>query len=390
TAAARPPALNQHPKYRQRPWTDADEAEQEQVRAGRSMPPPSAVASSTVTATPSTEIAVLKLTPASELYEASTTRPDYRVDPYVVDGHTSLLVSPPKAGKSTLVAHIIATMANGGGSLVGPIAPAKVLMLTEESRTLWAIRCKKLGIVAGVDFVFRWDVVGLPWSRVAVALAYAAREHGHHLVIVDTLNRFAGIDNENDPGLVTAAMKSLDAIIDVGKGVLAIHHTRKAGGSHGAGVRGSGAFVGCADIIIELNRIKGRPRHRRLTCLSRFDEVPPATIELSADGLSYTSPDNKIIVRRAVIDAVLTERPGLTRQEILDHWPKAKGSKPPSGAIVKLDLLAGVQESRYRTEGGGQRPGDAYRYYMSGQTPQPKRLVGVVQSPESEEKRVDN
>lgn len=371
TAAPMRTTLNQHAKYPQRPWTDADEVEQEKVWADRSMPKVPASVSSTVAATPFAA-GVLLLTPAATLYEADDVHIDYLWELYVAPSSRSLLSAPPKGGKTTLLRHLIANMANGGGYLAGRIEKAKILVLTEEPKKLWCLSCKALGIRDNVDFVFRQNVLGLPWATVATELGHAALKHGHDLVIVDTITYFAGIENENDAAQVTAAMKLLDAVTDLGKAVLLTHHKRKADGSHGAAVRGSGAFAGCVDVILELDRVKGLPRRRRLTCLSRLDEVPPATIELSADGQSYKAVGDSLAARRAIIDALLRESPGLTQKEILDSWPDAEAALKPGRDTLKLDLASGTQEGRYRTEGTGKGPGAAYRYFLNGEIPNPR------------------
>jgi len=108
------------------------------------------------------------------------------------------------------------------------------------------------------------------------------------LVIIDTLSRHWGIEDENDNAKVE---RVLDPIIALARTTTAafclVHHTRKSGGTGGVAARGGGALAGAVDIVVELTRFakSDTSSKRRLDCYSRWDETPSKlVIELGDDG----------------------------------------------------------------------------------------------------------
>jgi hypothetical protein len=72
-----------------------------------------------------------------------------------------------------------------------------------------------------------------------------------------------------------------------GLAVVVLRHDRKSGGDVGDSGRGSSAFSGAVDVVLQLSRPEGqsRPGVRALKSLSRFDETPETlVIELTEAG----------------------------------------------------------------------------------------------------------
>ncbi len=333
----------------------------------------------------------LPLTSVVELLEdADAAEVPYLWHPYVALGARTLLTGQPKAGKTELLSHVIAAMANGGGDIAGDIRPANVLVVSEEPRSLWRARARRLSIRQNLQLVFRFDVLNVRWLELVEQIAEAVQEHGFDVVVVDTFSYFAELKDENDAAQVTQAIKALDVLSELGVAVVLIHHKRKSEGAHGTGIRGSSAFAGCADMTLELDWAAGR--RRRLSCVSRFEETPAALLELSADRLTYTAVGHDPAIRRAVIAGILAKALGSSPDQIRDQWPEQPPR--PSPRTLDMDLAAGVKEGRWIVEGAGER-GDPRRYSLApgfAQTPTP-RVQGALREstgfPEESDSRND-
>src|SRR5262249_3187179 len=96
-------------------------------------------------------------------------------------------------------------------------------------------------------------------------------------------------DAENAAGAVNEAMEPLQFAAAAGLAVLALSHQRKSGGEFGEAVRGSNAFTGAVDVVIELERpsrsLQLGGHARALRSVSRFSSTPEELFfELNDDG----------------------------------------------------------------------------------------------------------
>lgn len=76
--------------------------------------------------------------------------------------------------------------------------------------------------------------------------------------------------------------------------VVVVRHDRKSGGDVGDSARGSSAFGGAVDIVMQVQRNEGnsRPTIRVINALSRYDETPDQlVVELTEGG--YVSHGDK-------------------------------------------------------------------------------------------------
>src|SRR5271165_5891659 len=74
---------------------------------------------------------------------------------YLIAGNITLFTSQWKAGKTTLLANLLARMAHGGSLAGRSVAAGKAAVITEEAAGNWHNRCQKLGIGDHVSFYCR-------------------------------------------------------------------------------------------------------------------------------------------------------------------------------------------------------------------------------------------
>lgn len=288
---------------------------------------------------------------------------------YLAKGYTTLFSGIWKGGKSTMLAHLLKAMGEGG-ELGGAVAKGRALIVSEEGQGLWSGRRDDLGIGDHCEFICR-PFKGRPgdrgWLSFVDHLARLVAERRFGLVVFDTLPSMWCVQDENDAAKVLSALTPLNAITEAGAAVLLVHHPRKGDGGEGMAARGSGALPGFADVILELRRFapgERADRRRTLTAYSRFDDTPAdAVVELTDDG--YRSVGSRADARQtdrlaALADMLPTEGPGATVQELRAAWPDG-GIPKPGQRTVALDLKAGAVEGRWKASGTG-RKGDPLRY----------------------------
>lgn len=315
----------------------------------------------------------LRPIPASELGSGESV--DWIWFGYLAKGFITQLVGLWKAGKTTLLAHLLHA-AEGGGAIGGEVFPCKVLVVTEEGGALWARRRDDIGIADNAHFAVR-PFMGRPtrgeWEAYVRCITQKVKEKYYEVVVFDTWQTISPSDDENDAAKTIAALTPLYAILEAGAAILLMHHPKKGDAGEGQASRGSGAMTGFVDIIVELRRYEAEQaddRRRVLRTYSRFDETPrEVVIELREDG--YHSVGSKAEAkqedRMEVIDDVLAsaER-ALTPQEVLEGWPDG-GIPTPSKRTVQSDLAHGARTDRWRRTGAG-RKGDPYRYEFDSRT----------------------
>lgn len=296
--------------------------------------------------------------------------PDWVWEGYIARGHTSLLTGLWKAGKTTLLVHLLRDLEAGGG-LAGRVGGTRVLMISEESTGLWSCRRDELGIGDHVQVMcrpFTTRTEKLQWLDFTehVAGMVAQREIG--LVVFDTIGTLWPLADENDAIQVLDALLPLNQITQAGAGLLVVHHPRKSDAGEGRATRGSGAFPGHVDVILEFRRFdpsRGDDRRRLIKAFSRFDETPDEqVIELADHGYRVLGSKGDVgrEDRLAVIQGLLpAEPPGRTVEEILGDWTD---DPKPGERQLRGDLNEGTPGRWVRTGEG--KKGDPYRYHRKG------------------------
>lgn len=310
-----------------------------------------------------------------ELHEAGpAVPPTWLWEGYVAKGRVTLLSGFAKTGKSTLLSHVLRQMEHGG-ELITDIAPAKVLVVSEEHLDEWRERRDRLGLGPHITYLssrfgFKLDYEN--WLQLTKQIAIHCLAHGIELVIYDTFVGVSPAKNENDSSEIHAALAPLHVLKQTGDGVavLLIHHTGKGQGLRGQKGRGSSTFQGDVDINLEWTFYKHdqdwTDRRRVLAGNGRVasDIVAEMVLELDEDKNGYTIVGSGAELSRSgimeAVEGILIAGRGKssTKGKIasqLAHKPSAR----------KLDglLELGVEEGRWILSGEGRR-GSPFMYHI--------------------------
>jgi hypothetical protein len=294
---------------------------------------------------------------------------------YLAAGNITLLTSPPKCGKTTLLSVLLHHL-KAGGTLAGqPVRPGRAAVVTEESTAHWQARRQHLVLAEQVCFLcrpFRTKPSPEQWHQLLGHLLALDHAHDLDLIVLDPLSAFLPGRGENHAGTMLETLLPLQRLTERGLCVLLLHHPSKDEAALGLSARGSGALAGFADILLELRRRRGAPagdRRRQLVGLSRHPETPPVQVlELNADGTDYAcvaeeEPDDDFSAGWWPIRLVLEDASGkLTRAQLLEQWPP--DFPRPSAVTLWRWLTRASAEGRVRTSGTG-RSSDPFRYWLA-------------------------
>jgi len=185
-----------------------------------------------------------------------------------------------RAGKTTFVAHLVRAVLDGRPFLERVTRRTRVVYLSEQPVASLRASFAPAGLVDREDLrILTWsEAAGRPWPEVVGAAIAACEQDGAGLLVVDTLPQWAGLrgESENDAGAALEAIAPLQAAAGRGLAVLVVRHDRKGGGEVGESARGSTAFGGAVDVILQLRRggQEERSTVRYLSALSRFPDTP--------------------------------------------------------------------------------------------------------------------
>jgi AAA domain/Bifunctional DNA primase/polymerase, N-terminal len=283
---------------------------------------------------------------------------------WVVDGmfarkRVTLYSALWKAGKTTLLAHLLRDLERDGQFCGRACKAARVLYVTEEEQGEWADRRDELGLADHIAFVERPFLAKPTWPEwfgFLAALGRTQERERFDLIVLDTLTNLWPVQDENKAPEVQAALMPLHGAI--GEAALAlVHHLRKADGAEGTASRGSGALLSFVDNIIELRRYSAGDRHdtrRVLTGYGRRKESnAELVVRLTDDG--YVAEGDRAEARQKDLaphlDALVpANEPGATFKDL------AAGLKERTEAGVRHEILRaalkqGVKEGRYVPHG---------------------------------------
>lgn len=307
---------------------------------------------------------------AAELCAMVPEDPEWIAKPYVVVGGITELTGQIKSGKSTLLGYMVKRLVDGGDFLGEQTNPGPVIYLTEQTPTTFREILERSHLSESNDLhILTWhDVRADKWPTVVQeAIDKAVREDAR-VLIIDTLPQFAGLrgDTENNAGDALEAILPVQAAAQAGLAVIIVRHDRKSGGEVGSSSRGSSAFGGAVDIILQLKKAEGnaRPTLRVLSALSRFDDTPQEiTVERDDHGeYVVLGPDQayeKNRIKQAISDlAPRTEAESLTVDDFWEQIPKSKRT------TVSNVLKSMTTEGLLRRNGKGSR-GDPFVFWVA-------------------------
>lgn len=281
---------------------------------------------------------------------------EWLVDSLLSADGLSLIVAPPKVGKSTLARCLSVATANGTEWLGRSVTQGPVIHLALEERTATVLS--------------HYDGLGAPDEGIHLLLGAAApppderldwlrdviEQTGARLVIVDPLQRWVKISDGNDYSTVTERLGPyIHLAHDLGVHICLVHHSRKGGGDRGDEVLGSTAFYAAADVVISLRVTGGR----RVFYAEGRDgvNVEKTVLTMSDTGLvtvagTKAQADRSDLARR--IFEWLEEREPVTKDEI------RRGVRADATKVVKA-LQQLVEDREIATTGRGVR-GDPILY----------------------------
>lgn len=260
---------------------------------------------------------------------------------WVAVAHITALVAKWKAGKTTLLHHLLCGRQHGG-DIAGAVTPGLTLVISEEHPTLWRMRSASKTIAEHVRFICLPLVTSIhEWIDFTAHVVGLVVRDSYSLVVYDTLPGIAPLQDENANSQMLAFLRPLLRLKDVGTGTLLITHPPKGHTGDDFNVRGASALMGFADQLMALKRPEGDPdsTQRILKCIGRLGEPLEQTIDLR-DG-EYITLGTKLDMqraqRRASLRAILpSEPPGITVEEMIAKWPA--GQKPPAERTLRRCL----------------------------------------------------
>lgn len=313
------------------PWSPADQDD--------NRPAPTRLQIHSSASTGRADECILQFRTAREVAAAVSPDVAWIAPPWVASGVITEIDGRIKAGgKTTWASYLCRSVVSGAPFMGQNTTRTSVVYLTEQPERSFREALRRAGLLDrdDVHILFWHQTVGVQWVDVVRNAVKYADQVGAGLLIVDTLGQFAGLrgDAENNAGDALAAIQPLqEAAALHNLGVLIVRHERKSGGEVGDSARGSSAFAGAVDIVIQIQRANGFARStiRILSSLSRFDETPDKlVINLTDDGYVALGSESAVAEQEA-------------REAILHAAPDS-----PDSALTTADLL-GATEGIKRT-----------------------------------------
>jgi hypothetical protein len=293
-------------------------------------------------------------------------------------GALTELAGKVKVGKSTWAAHAVKALTTGSHFLGQATEPCGVVWITEENpqssfREL-LVRCQledNLRVISSTEAKLN----GIKWQQLVREASDLAVEQGYGLLVVDNLSAISGIRDENAAGEAIAVIAPLQAAAQRDLAVLVLRHDRKLGGEVGESGRGSSAFAGAVDIVLDM-KLTNRGEEseaRELSSLSRFHATPRRVIIELVDGeyvLRGTVSNFELeLAEQEILSMLLyTEEDALTEKEIT--------SSVKSSRTTCQRALANLAASGSAIRAGAGKRGDPYRWYRRFSQPEPLYLEG--------------
>lgn len=275
--------------------------------------------------------------------------PEYRVDGLWPTGGRVLLSGPYKAGKSTLVGNVLASLVDGRpllGRKVRPVTGRVVLLDTElDPRAL-----RRWLRDQGIEHADRITVVPLRGKVAQLDLldprcraGWVERLAGAEAVVLDCLRPVLdalGLDENHDAGRYLVGYDALLANLDASEGVVLTHH-----GHANERARGDSRLLDWADAIWTMVRDADGQRYFRAA--GRDVDVPESALGYEeATRRLYLSGGDRTESRadrhvESVVELV-TAHPGLPASKIETYLAEEGVGRTDARAAMKLAVSRGV------------------------------------------------
>src|SRR5262249_1247153 len=266
----------------------------------------------------------------------------------IVKGWSHIIAGYPKAGKTELLARMIAEW------------DEQILYFTEEAESVWRTRVLNLPDCYRLNHV----TLCLGLGASPEAILKRIRVGSESVVVIDTIRSFLAFEDETDNSEVNRALTPfVKTTRDASKTILFIHHMRKTAGNYGQGITGAHAFLGTVDIGIELKLKQGQNNHRRISGQGRVIEIEEFLYEKLDDGrfiaLGAAKDVSFEIVKKRVAEVLNTE--WKSTREVRFALDKPKPS--PDQVLKALEALAkGKRVERDPPFSKGKAQGATYKW----------------------------
>jgi hypothetical protein len=308
----------------------------------------------------------LRFRTAKEVAAEVDERTEFYAEPICAAESITEMVAPPKKGKTTLLLAMIRSILEGTPFLGKRTAYAPVMVLTEQLDRSLRPQLGQASLLGRDDLTIfsRHLSIGLTWPAIVRETLAECEKRGCKILIVDTLPPFAGLrgDDENKSGSAFDALNPLLEAAASGLAVVVVRHERKAGGEVGESGRGSTAFTGFVDTVVQLRRPRGRhaPGVRELNFLSRFPEIPETLMIEYLDNQFIPRGTRTALRAAEAADTLLANAPegeshAKTLKELIGDAPVKKTTA--ERAVSYLCREGRLQKTRRRHKG---RDRDAY------------------------------
>ncbi len=305
---------------------------------------------------------------AREIAEATPEEVEWLITELVAIGAVTEVTAPIKTGKTEFLMRAVRAILDGRPFLSRDTLRTRVVYCPEQPAASLRAGLARAGLLDTDDLIMlSWSTTGgTDWPAIVAAAVGECERRGARLLVVDTLSRFASLQgtSENDAGAADEAMAPLQrAAAQAGLGVIVARHERKGGGPVEEAGRGSSAFGGAADILLNLRRPEGNQRKtiRVLRGLSRFDTVPDELmIELTEEGYVALGDRSALVAaetRRALLDLLPSDPDAALGTEELQESLKAPRT------TIQRELKDLVTEGLVARSGKG-RSGSPFRYHL--------------------------
>lgn len=305
---------------------------------------------------------------AREIALATPEDVEWLIEELVAVGALTELTAPIKTGKTEFLMRAVRALLDGAPFLSRATRRTPVVYCTEQPPSSLRAVLTRADLLERDDLaLLSWSsTTGTDWPEVVRAAVEECERRGARLLIIDTLSRFASLrgTSENDAGAADEAMAPLQqAAAQHGLGIITARHERKGGGPVEEAGRGSSAFGGAADILLNLRRPEGNQRRtvRMLRGLSRFDAVPDELmIELTEEGYVALG-DKSALVAAETRDALLECLPSDPDKAVrIDHLMEVTSAHRTT---IQRELTSLISEGLVARTGKG-RSGSPFAYHL--------------------------
>jgi hypothetical protein len=329
---------------------------------------------------------------AREFAQQTPAETPWVIEPFVpLGGITKIDGAPKKAGKTTLITHMVTAVLTGSNFLGKPTKQGPVVLLTEQGSTSFRESLARAGLLERDDLYIATyrDFAGVDWPQVVGDASALAGDVGAVLLVIDTIPACAGVrgDDENSAGRALEVMAPIQMGADTyNLGVVGSFHDKKGGGEVGESGRGSSAYAGAVDVILQVTRPGGNfsATIRKIEALSRFEATPTELyIDLTDAGyISLGSEDDVVsaALARALIEVLPDTEEAAKRidsvtdketEEVIERGlieELASQGIKVARSTLDAELKRWLKE-RYAGQSGTGKRGSPHRYWLTATPP---------------------